>query len=66
VVPYPDARTIAAFFAAHLHEAPVAPRSIWPEIPAALDLLLFGMLSKDRTYRPTVAQWLSYLRPVHR
>ena len=40
VVPFPDARTMTALIAAHLHEAPPLPRSIWPEIPAVLDLLL--------------------------
>jgi serine/threonine protein kinase len=54
--PFPDARSTPALIAAHLHDRPAPPRAIWPEIPAALDLLLFGLLAKDPAYRPTLAQ----------
>lgn len=54
--PFPAARTALAAVAAHLTEPPPHPRSIWPEIPATLDLLLFSMLAKDPSYRPTLAQ----------
>ena len=54
--PFPDARTATAALAAHLTETPPQPRTIWPEIPAALDLLMYSMLAKDPSYRPTLAQ----------
>ena len=54
--PFPHARTAPELFAAHLHEAPPLPRSIWPEIPPPLDLALFAMLAKDPAHRPTLAQ----------
>jgi len=54
--PFPDARTPTAAIAAHLTEPAPQPRTIWPGIPAALDLLLSSMLAKDPNYRPTVAQ----------
>jgi serine/threonine-protein kinase len=54
--PFPEARTPTAAIAAHLTEPPPHPRAIWPAIPAALDLLLFSMLAKDPSYRPTLAQ----------
>jgi serine/threonine protein kinase len=63
-VPFVDAKTIPALFAAHLHEAPPMPRTIWPEIPAALDLLLFGMLAKNPAHRPTLAQIRSVIASV--
>ena len=56
VPPFPHARTVPELYAAHLHEAPPLPRSIWPEIPPPLDLALFAMLAKDPAYRPTLAQ----------
>lgn len=54
--PFPHARTAPELYAAHLHEAPPLPRSIWPEIPPQLDLALFAMLAKDPAHRPTLAQ----------
>jgi serine/threonine-protein kinase len=54
--PFQEAKTAAALIAAHIHEAPPMPRSIWSEIPAALDLLLFNLLAKDPAHRPTLAQ----------
>jgi serine/threonine-protein kinase len=54
--PFHRARTNVAAIAAHLTEPPPQPRSIWPDIPAALDLLLSSMLAKDPSYRPTLAQ----------
>ena len=56
VPPFPHARTAPELYAAHLHEAPPLPRSIWPEIPPPLDLVLFAMLAKDPAHRPTLAQ----------
>ncbi len=56
VPPFPRARTAPELYAAHLHEAPPLPRSIWPEIPPQLDLCLFAMLAKDPEHRPTLAQ----------
>lgn len=54
--PFPQARTAMAALAAHLTEDPPQPRTIWPEIPPALDLLMHAMLAKDPSYRPTLAQ----------
>jgi serine/threonine protein kinase len=46
--------TVVELIAAHLECAPPIPRSLWPEIPAALDALLSAMLAKDPTKRPTL------------
>jgi serine/threonine-protein kinase len=54
--PFPAARTPLAALAAHLTESPPAPKTIWPEIPPALDLLMFALLAKDANYRPTLSQ----------
>jgi serine/threonine-protein kinase len=62
--PFQEARTNVAAIAAHLTEPPPQPRSIWPEIPAALDLLLYSMLAKDPSYRPTLAQVRSVVASV--
>jgi len=67
VPPFPHARTVPELYAAHLHEAPPLPRSIWPEIPPQLDLVLFAMLAKDAAHRPTLAQLravIAGVRPV--
>jgi len=53
---FPHARTTPEWYAAHLHESPPLPRSIWPEIPPQLDLVLFAMVAKDPAHRPTLAQ----------
>lgn len=54
--PFPHARTAPELWAAHLHDAPPLPRSIWPEVPPQLDLVLFAMLAKDPAHRPTLEQ----------
>lgn len=54
--PFPNARTTPELYAAHLHESPPLPRSIWPEIPPQLDLMLFAMIAKDPSHRPTLEQ----------
>jgi len=54
--PFPEARTPIAAIAAHLTAPVPPPRTIWPQIPVALDLLLFSMLAKDPSYRPSLAQ----------
>lgn len=59
--PFERARTAPELYAAHLHQAPPLPRSIWPEIPPQLDLVLFAMLAKDPAHRPTLAQIRSVL-----
>jgi serine/threonine-protein kinase len=64
VPPFPHAKAVPALYAAHLHEAPLLPRSIWPEIPPQLDLALFAMLAKDPAYRPTLAQVRSVVAAV--
>lgn len=55
-LPFAHARTAPELYAAHLHEAPPLPRSIWPEVPPQLDLVLFAMLAKDPAHRPTLTQ----------
>ncbi len=62
--PFPHAKTAPEFYAAHLHESPCLPRSIWPEIPPQLDLALFAMLAKDPRHRPTLAQVRSVVAAV--
>jgi serine/threonine protein kinase len=54
--PFPHARTTPELYAAHLHEDPPLPRSIWPAIPPQLDLVLFAMIAKDPAHRPTLEQ----------
>lgn len=61
---FPHAKTAPALYAAHLHEAPPLPRSIWPEIPPQLDLVMFAMVAKDPEHRPTLAQIRSVLADV--
>jgi serine/threonine-protein kinase len=64
ISPFPHARTAPELYAAHLHEAPPLPRSIWSEIPPQLDLVLFAMLAKDPGHRPTLAQVRSVVAAV--
>jgi serine/threonine protein kinase len=45
---------IAELIAAHLGEQPPRPRSLWPDIPQHLDDLLFAMLAKEASQRPTL------------
>jgi serine/threonine protein kinase len=54
-LPFRDA-SIVALMAAHLHETPPRPSSIWPNIPVALDGVLFSMLAKRAAERPSLAQ----------
>lgn len=54
--PFPHATTSTAAIAAHLTEEPPQPRTIWPEIPAELDVLLPAMLAKNPNYRPTLPE----------
>ena len=61
VPPFPHAKATPELYAAHLHESPPLPRSIWPEIPPQLDLALFAMLAKDPAHRPTLAQFRAVL-----
>jgi serine/threonine-protein kinase len=65
VRPFPQAQTAPEIYAAHLHESPPLPRSIWLEIPPQLDRLLFAMLAKDRAHRPTLAQVRSVVTGLH-
>jgi hypothetical protein len=41
--------------AKHLTEAPPVPRTIWPEIPVALEASILAMLEKEPARRPTIA-----------
>jgi serine/threonine protein kinase len=63
-VPFIDAKTVPSLFAAHLHEAPPMPRTIWTEVPPQLDLVLFAMLAKNPAHRPTLTQIRSVLASV--
>ncbi len=54
--PFEDARTVAALIAAHMHDVPPMPRTIDSSISPELDLLLFAMLAKDPSHRPTLPQ----------
>jgi len=45
----------------HLQNAPPAPSTRWPEIPADLELLLLGMLAKRPADRPTLADAVQVL-----
>ena len=47
-------KTVAELIAAHLEREAPAPRSLWPEMPIALDALLRAMLAKDPNRRPTL------------
>ena len=62
--PFPSARSTPELYAAHLHESPPLPRSIWPEIPPPLDLVLFAMLAKDPAHRPTLEQFRAVVATV--
>ena len=55
-LPFSNAHSVPELYAAHLHQAPPMPRSLWPEIPPQLDLVLFAMLAKDPKHRPTLEQ----------
>jgi serine/threonine protein kinase len=52
-VPF-ERTTTVELIAAHLECAPPSPRSLWPEIPAALDAVLSAMLVKDPAKRLTL------------
>jgi serine/threonine protein kinase len=56
VRPFPQAQTTPAICEAHLNEMPPPPRSIRPEIPLPLDLILSTMLAKDPAHRPSLTQ----------
>ena len=64
VPPFVHAKTAPELYAAHLHESPPLPRSIWPEVPPQLDLALFAMLAKDPAHRPTLAQFRAVIADV--
>jgi serine/threonine-protein kinase len=65
VRPFPQAQTTTAICAAHLHETPLLPQLIWPEIPPQLGLILFTMLAKDPPHRPTLTQLRSVITDLH-
>jgi serine/threonine-protein kinase len=54
-LPFVGAST-AELTASHLSEVPPRPSALKPDIPPALDELLFAMLDKDRANRPTLQQ----------
>jgi eukaryotic-like serine/threonine-protein kinase len=50
----------------HLRETPTAPSTIWPEIPASLEALLFGMLAKIPELRPSLDDLCDALDAIRR
>ncbi len=64
--PFPHARTLPEFYAAHLNAAPLLPRSVWPEIPLQIERALLALLAKDPTFRPTLAQTRSIVAALRR
>ena len=48
----------------HLRDAPPAPSKLWAEIPADLEALLLGMLSKRAEDRPTLDEIVQVLTEV--
>jgi serine/threonine protein kinase len=48
----------------HLSEPPPSPKSLWPEIPSALDELLQAMLHKSPAKRPSPAQVRAVVREL--
>lgn len=58
--------TVVELVAAHLECAPPQPRTLWPEIPVALDALLFAMLAKEPSKRPTLGHVQETLETLRR
>jgi serine/threonine-protein kinase len=58
--------TVVELIAAHLECAPPQPRSLWPEIPPALDALLSAMLAKDPAKRPTLGYMQEAIEKLRR
>jgi serine/threonine-protein kinase len=54
-----DGRTPVEVCSKHLHEAPRAPSSLRPGVPAALDAIVASCLEKDRAARPRGASALA-------
>src|SRR5262249_53789363 len=51
----------------HLHQIPPAPRTLGPEVPGAIEILLMSMLDKDPAQRPSahkVRQRIGELRKM--
>ena len=51
-----EAETAAEIMTMHLRVAPPLPSELWPDIPAALEVLLLSMLAKNPAARPTIAE----------
>jgi hypothetical protein len=50
--------------AGHIARNPDRPRTLWPDIPPALEALLLAMLAKRPADRPTIGQILASLDQV--
>jgi len=50
----------------HVHEAPPAPATLWPEIPAELASILVAMLAKDPARRPSLDAVVGALQGTRR
>ncbi len=60
------ARDVAEIMQMHLNDTPADPRTLRPEIPAALAEIILACLSKHRAQRPSSAvdldRWLMRVR----
>jgi serine/threonine-protein kinase len=50
-----DAPDVTSFLIKHIKEAPIAPRTMVPDLPAELDALILALLAKDPKERPVDA-----------
>jgi serine/threonine-protein kinase len=64
-VPF-QADNIAELIAAHLSEAPPLPRSLCADIPVQLDEVMFAMLAKEPSRRPSLQQVRQAIAEVRR
>ena len=64
-VPF-ERTTVVEMIAAHLECAPPQPRTLWPEIPAALDALLWAMVAKILRSAPTLGHAQETIEKVKR
>jgi eukaryotic-like serine/threonine-protein kinase len=49
----------------HMYEPVPAPRTIWPQVPEALERLIVGLLHKDAQARPGTVEVRAVLAAVH-
>ena len=61
-----EAETLIGYLHAITGQTPLPPNSLQPEIPAALDALIVGMLEKDARQRPTAGEVADVLHALER